>query len=53
MVEINKEVEMRLVYQMHTIILCIPARDVLMFGFELSENQYTKGNETNCINYSY
>lgn len=49
MSEINEESEVRLVYQMHTIMLCIPARDELMFGFELSHNQYTKGNGTKCI----
>lgn len=49
---INKDPEIRLVYQMHTIMLCIPARDETRFGFELSDNQYTNGNGTSCIIYS-
>lgn len=33
---ISKEVEIRLVNQMHSIIFCIPARHETRFGFEFS-----------------
>lgn len=46
---LNKD---RLVYWVHAIMLCIPARDELMFGFELLGNQYTEENGTKCIIYS-
>lgn len=40
------------VYQVYTIMSCIPARDQTRFGFEFSDNQYTNRNGTNCIIYN-
>lgn len=36
---VNKEPEIRLLYQMHTIMLYIPATEEPRFGSELSDNQ--------------